>query len=203
MNRVMEGKNVLRALNHFLRDFFIQKNKNLNKLASTKFVDYYNINCIAVSNCEVVEETFHARFSSKTRHYKYIILNQPEVSALDFNRVWHVRRELDLGRMVEASKKLLGKHDFTSFRSTECQAMSPIKTLDNCEIKRDGNKIIFNLSARSFLHHMVRNIVGTLKDVGLGKIDAEAIPGIIEAKDRRSCGVMAPSCGLYFAGVDY
>jgi tRNA pseudouridine38-40 synthase len=203
MKKNIPTENIVKGLNHFLRDFFIQKNKNLNKLARTRFVDYYNIDCIAIRSCEIVDETFHARFSSKARHYRYIISNQSEYSAFDFRRVWFVRNKLNIKNMVEASKKLLGKHDFTSFRSTECQALSPIKTLDKCDVNVEGPRIIFDLSAKSFLHHMVRNIVGTLKEVGLGKKEADDISNIIAARNRRMSGAMAPACGLYFVGTDY
>jgi tRNA pseudouridine38-40 synthase len=203
MNKNIPTRDIVKALNHFLRDFFIHKNRRLNKLANTKFINYYNINCITIKNCELVDETFHARFSSKSRHYRYIILNQSNYSTFDFNRAWFVHNELNVGNMMQAGKELLGKHDFTSFRSTECQALTPIKTLDSCDINKNGNKIIFDLSAKSFLHHMVRNIVGTLKEVGVGKRDINDIQKIIMAKDRRMCGAMAPSCGLYFVGIDY
>jgi tRNA pseudouridine38-40 synthase len=203
MKKNISTESIVKGLNHFLRDFFIQKNKNLNKLARTRFMDYYNIDCIAIRSCEIVDETFHARFSTKARHYRYIISNQPEYSTFEFRRVWFVRNKLDIESMVGASKKLLGKHDFTSFRSTECQALSPIKTHDKCDISTEGPRIIFDLSAKSFLHHMVRNIVGTLKEVGLGKKKVDDISNIIAVRDRRMSGAMAPACGLYFVGVDY
>jgi tRNA pseudouridine38-40 synthase len=203
LEKCFSNRNIVSGLNHFLSLFFIKKNINLNRLAKTHFVSYYNHNCIMVKSCEVVDENFHARFSSKMRHYRYIILNQSENSTFDFNRAWLVRNKLNIDDMRLASKNLLGKHDFTSFRSTECQSASPMKTLDECEINVDGNRIIFELSAKSFLHHMVRNIVGTLKEIGDGKRKVDDVERIILARNRQACGVMAPACGLYFVGVEF
>ncbi|MDR0571612.1 MAG: tRNA pseudouridine(38-40) synthase TruA, partial [Rickettsiales bacterium] len=203
LKKTFSTKDIVKGLNYHLCGFFIKKNIELNKLAQTNLISYYNINCITIKSCEIVDETFHARFSSISRFYRYIILNQYESSTFDFNRVWLVRNSLNIEPMVRASKYLLGKHDFTSFRSKECQALSPIKTLDECNIKKEGNRIVFDLTARSFLHHMVRNIVGTLKDVGLGKKNAEDIPKILESKDTQKRGAMAPPCGLYIIGVAY
>lgn len=192
-----------KALNYYLAQNIIKQNIEINKLLNTKQINYLNNNSIIVKDCEIVDNDFHARFSSKMRHYKYIILNQPEFSPFYFNRAWHIRNKLDVDKMREASQLLIGKHDFTSFRSTECQALSPIKTLNKIKIYTHENEIIFEFSAKSFLHHMVRNIVGTLKDVGFGKIEVNEITNILEAKDRQKAGVMAPACGLYFLGVEY
>ncbi len=158
---------------------------------------------ISILSCEVVHDDFHARFSAKKRHYKYIILNRLAPSVIYEKRAWHVVPNLDILAMKEASSYLIGKHDFTSFRAKECQSQSPIKTLDKIDIERDRDLIIFHFSATSFLHHMVRNIMGTLKAVGEGKINPKSIQDMLDAKDRSAAGVTAPPDGLYFLAVDY
>ena len=130
-----------------------------------------------------------------------MILNRPASPVLEKNRVWWIPQKLDIDAMRMAAKKLLGKHDFTSLRATNCQAKSPIKTLDQLDITIDDDKIIFELSARSFLHHMVRNIVGTLVEIGLGK--SYDIDEILNAKNRKFAGPTAPASGLYFIRADY
>lgn len=204
LNKNFDSKTIVKGLNFYLNDFIIQKNKILNYKLKTKYINYFNINTISVKTCEIVNDDFHARFSSKIRHYQYIILNQSENSTFLFNRVWPIRNQLNINNMIEASKYFLGKHDFSSFRSSDCQALSPIKTLNECNIINDkNNQIIFNLSAKSFLHHMVRNLIGTLKDVGLGKKNPTDMEKILLAKNRQFSGVMAPACGLYFVDVEY
>ena len=158
---------------------------------------------ISIISCEKVTEDFHARFSAKKRHYEYIILNRSAYGVIDEDRVWHVHQHLDLDKMKKAAACLIGHHDFSSFRSKECQAHSPMKTLDEVEILSEGDYIKFRLSSKSFLHHMVRNIVGTLSMVGAGKFQPEDIKSILEAKDRVAAGVTAPACGLYFMKVLY
>ncbi|MEY3196897.1 MAG: tRNA pseudouridine synthase [Pseudomonadota bacterium] len=158
---------------------------------------------VSIISCKIVDLEFHARFSAKKRHYEYLILNRSSPTVIDHERVWHVHTELDITLMQEAAKFLIGNHDFTSFRAKECQSKSPIKTLDKIEIKKDGDVIKFSLSAQSFLHHMVRNIVGTLKMVGEGKIFPSDIEKILNAKDRSAAGITAPAYGLYFMKVDY
>ncbi len=156
---------------------------------------------VSVLNCEKVDNDFHARFSCKKRHYKYIVLNRNAPVVLQKNRVWWVPQKLDVEKMKVAAQKLIGKHDFTSFRSIQCQSKSPIKTLDSCTITKNGDEIIFEFSARSFLHHQVRNMVGTLVEIGMGKkLD---IDEIFDAKDRSAAGVNAPASGLYFVRADY
>lgn len=162
-----------------------------------------NIQDIAVVNCEAVDDEFHARFSAKKRFYRYRILNRRQPTALDNNRVWQVYRELNLDRMNEALKFLVGKKDWSSFRDSECQAKSPIKTIDKVNLTKVGDEIIFEIEAKSFLHHMVRNIVGTLVDVGLEKTTVEEFEKIIEAKDRTKAGPTAPAQGLYFVKTEY
>ena len=156
---------------------------------------------VSVLDCCIVPDDFNARFSCVARHYKYVVLNRGAAPALDQNRVWWVPRKLNLRAMRRAAKKLVGHHDFTSFRASECQAKSPNKTLDVCKITRRGDKIFFEFSARSFLHHQVRNMVGTLVEIGLGK--PYDIDDIFAAHNRSAAGPTAPASGLYFIRADY
>lgn len=156
---------------------------------------------VSVLNCEKVIDDFHARFSCKARHYKYVVINRNAPIVLERNRAWWVPQKLDVEKMKSAAQKLIGKHDFTSFRAAQCQAKSPIKTLDQISITQHGDEIIFEFSARSFLHHQVRNMVGTLVEIGMGK--PYDIDEIIAAKNRSAAGINAPACGLYFMGAEY
>jgi tRNA pseudouridine38-40 synthase len=156
---------------------------------------------VSVLSCETVSDDFNARFDCVARHYKYIVLNRSAAPVLNKNRVYWVPRALDINAMRSAAEKLIGNHDFTSFRASECQAKSPIKTLDKIEITKIGDEIIFEFSARSFLHHMVRNIVGTLIEIGLGK--PYDIDMILDARNRSAAGPTAPASGLYFIRADY
>ena len=158
---------------------------------------------VCVINAEIVDENFNARFSAKSRSYVYRILNRRAPSVLDKNRVWWVPVALDVEKMREGAKYLLGHHDFTSFRAAECQALSPMKTLDKLDIKKVGDEIRFYVEAKSFLYHQVRNMVGTLKMVGDGHLAPEKVKEILEAKNRAAAGPTAPACGLYFFGVKY
>ncbi|MDR0319260.1 MAG: tRNA pseudouridine(38-40) synthase TruA [Rickettsiales bacterium] len=162
---------------------------------------YLRESSVAVLSAERVADDFHARFSATARHYRYDILNRRSPSKLLANRAWWVPRPLDMDKMISESKKLLGQHDFNSFRSTECQAKSPVKTLDAVRIEKNGDMLSFYFSARSFLHHQVRNMVGTLVDIGLGK--PMDINSILDAKNRTAAGQTAPACGLYFVSADY
>lgn len=156
---------------------------------------------VSVLDCEIVPDDFSARFNCTARHYKYVVLNRAAAPVLQKNRVYWVPRKLDVDAMRSAAQKLLGNHDFTSFRATQCQAKSPIKTLDKIEITQNGDEIVFEFSARSFLHHMVRNIVGTLIEIGLGK--PYDIDEIFAAHNRAAAGPTAPAAGLYFIHADY
>lgn len=156
---------------------------------------------VAILSCDVVPDDFNARFDCVARHYKYIVLNRSAAPVLNKNRVWWVPRALDVAAMRNAATRLVGHHDFTSFRATQCQAKSPIKTLDVCNITADGDNIIFEFSARSFLHHQVRNMVGTLVEIGLGK--PYDIDEIFAARARSAAGPTAPASGLYFISADY
>lgn len=160
-------------------------------------------NPAAVIDCEVVPETFEARFSALARHYEYRILNRRAPAALERHQVWHVPMPLDADLMHEAAQKILGRHDFTTFRSSECQANSPIRTLDHFAVRRELDHVVVSASARSFLHHQVRSMVGSLKLVGEGKWSPADFRAALDATDRSRCGAMAPSAGLYFVKVDY
>jgi tRNA pseudouridine38-40 synthase len=158
---------------------------------------------IAVLAAEIVPETFEARFSAKKRHYLYRIINTRANLALDIGRVWRVPRALDAGAMHHAAQRLVGKHDFTTFRDTECQAKSPDKTLDQLDVIRDGDTIHVVTSARSFLHSQVRSMVGSLVWVGEGRWSADDLAAALAARDRAACGPVAPPEGLYLARVEY
>ncbi|MBF9233672.1 tRNA pseudouridine(38-40) synthase TruA [Microvirga alba] len=158
---------------------------------------------VAILSATLVPETFNARISAIKRHYVYRILNRRAPPALEVNRVWHVAWPLDSDIMHEAAQTLLGKHDFTTFRAAECQANSPIRTLDRLDVERIGDEIRVYASARSFLHHQVRSIVGTLERAGAGRWTVADVRAALDACDRTRCGPMAPSMGLYLIGVDY
>lgn len=158
---------------------------------------------VSIIKAEKVAADFHARFSATGRSYIYKILNRRAFPALQKNRVWWVPSPLDVEKMREAAKYLLGHHDFTSFRAAACQAKSPMKTLDRLDIFQNGEEIDFIVEARSFLHHQVRNMVGTLKMVGSGQLEPEKIKDILAAKDRTKSGPNAPACGLYLSEVKY
>ncbi len=158
---------------------------------------------IAVVSAEVVPESFNARMSAVKRHYIYRILNRRAPAALELNRVWAVPWRLDAALMHEAAQHLVGRHDFSTFRAAECQANSPIRTLDRLDVTRIGDEIRIAACARSFLHHQVRSIVGTLAQAGAGRWSVQAVKDALDARDRKRCGPMAPSAGLYLVGVDY
>ncbi len=158
---------------------------------------------ISIIAVEVVDEKFHARFSAIERHYEYHILNRRSPPALELGRVWWVPSTLDAMSMRDAAKMLQGKHDFSSFRAAGCQAQSPIKTLNELTVKKAGDCLIINARARSFLYHQVRNIVGTLSLVGLGKWSKENVIQALKACDRTRGGPTAPSEGLFLVDVTY
>ena len=158
---------------------------------------------ISVISARAVGEDFHARFSCTRRHYLYRILNRRSPAALDKTRIWQVSSPLDETAMAEAAKHLVGKHDFTTFRSVNCQSASPVKTLSHLEIRREGEEITLRLHAPSFLHNQVRSLAGTLVQVGLGRWSPEDVKSALEAADRSRCGPVAPAHGLYFVKADY
>jgi tRNA pseudouridine38-40 synthase len=158
---------------------------------------------IAVIAAERAASDFHARFSATARHYRYRIVNRRADLALDRERAWRIAKPLDARAMHEAAQKLVGHHDFTTFRSAECQAKSPLKTLDRLDVAREGEEIRIEASARSFLHHQVRSMVGSLALVGEGRWSADDLAQALAAKDRSACGPVAPAHGLYLVRVDY
>lgn len=158
---------------------------------------------VSVLSVEQVSDDFHARFSARQRSYIYKVLNRRAPAALDANRVWQIGLPLDVPAMQHCALHLLGKHDFSTFRAADCQAKSPVKTLDELTITRRGDYVFFVVKARSFLYHQVRNMVGTLVEVGLHHWSHEDFEAAFEACDRRKGGPTAPACGLYFQSVEY
>ena len=158
---------------------------------------------IAVLSAEVVDEAFSARFSAIGRRYLYRILTRGGPPALDKGRVWHVKTPLDVGAMDAAAQRLIGVHDFTTFRDAACQAKSPVKTLDEARVSRLGEELSVTFAARSFLHRQVRSMVGSLVEVGRGRWSPDDLAAALEARDRARCGPVAPAHGLYLTEVVY
>jgi tRNA pseudouridine38-40 synthase len=158
---------------------------------------------ISVLDAQVADGEFHARFSATARHYLFRILNRRSPPALERGKVWPVAIALDAEPMHAAAQFLVGQHDFTTFRAAECQAKSPVKTLDRLAVFRRGEEIHIEASARSFLHHQIRSFAGTLKLVGEGKWQPRDVKKALEARDRTACGPVAPPDGLYLVKVDY
>jgi tRNA pseudouridine38-40 synthase len=158
---------------------------------------------VAVLSAEIVSGDFDARFSAVKRHYLYRIVNRRADLALERQRAWRIARPLDAEAMHRGAQRLVGRHDFTTFRAAECQAKSPVKTLDRLDVARRGEDVHVEASARSFLHHQVRSMVGSLALVGDGKWSADDLSRALAAKDRAACGPVAPADGLYLVRVDY
>jgi len=158
---------------------------------------------VAVLLAERVADDFDARFSATRRHYRYRIVNRRADLALEAQRAWRVPRPLDARAMHDAAQRLVGRHDFTTFRSTECQAKSPVKTLDRLDVMRDGDEVDVIAVARSFLHNQVRSMVGSLVHVGEGKWSADDLAAALAARDRAACGQVVPPQGLYLVRVEY
>jgi tRNA pseudouridine38-40 synthase len=162
---------------------------------------------VAILSAETVGPDFDARHSAIRRHYRYRILNRRSPAALTRAQVWHVPWHLDADLMRAAAQKLLGRHDFTAFRAAECQANSPVRTLERLDVSRPvcgpSDEILIETAARSFLHHQVRAMVGTLMLAGSRRLSAADVADILRSRDRSRCGPMAPAHGLTFVGVDY
>jgi tRNA pseudouridine38-40 synthase len=158
---------------------------------------------VAVLAAEPAADDFDARHSARQRHYLYRIVNRRADLALDAARAWRTPRPLDAAAMQEGARRLLGRHDFTTFRAAECQAKSPVKTLDRLDIERDGEEVRIHAAARSFLHRQVRSMVGSLVEVGDGRWSADDLERALAARDRAACGEVAPPHGLYLARVEY
>lgn len=158
---------------------------------------------VAITACEVVPDDFHARFSCLARHYEYRIVERRAPLTVDLGLAWRVAGPLDSDAMAAGAAQLVGRHDFTTFRSAHCQADSPIRTLDRLDVERTGDRITVRASARSFLHHQVRSMVGCLALVGQGKWRPDDMGRALAAKDRAALGHNAPPDGLYFVRADY
>lgn len=158
---------------------------------------------VAVLRAALAPEGWNPRFSATGRAYRYEILNRRARPALEEGRVWHVPHALDAAAMHEAAQSLLGRHDFTSFRAASCQAKSPLRTLDRLDVRREGDLIIIEAVARSFLHHQVRNMAGTLRLVGDGAWPESRVADALAARNRSAAGPTAPAAGLTFMAVQY
>lgn len=184
--------------------FDIKKEINEYKLREALNAQLRNLNApVSVLEAAKVDEFFHARFSAVKRSYIYKITNRRAPLILDKYRSWWVSQPLDVEKMRAGARHLLGSHDFTSFRAAACQAKSPLKSLDKIEINQYGESIEIYVEAKSFLHHQVRNMVGTLKLVGDGHLTPDDIKTILENKDRTTAGATAPACGLYLNRIEY
>ncbi|MEO7276794.1 MAG: tRNA pseudouridine(38-40) synthase TruA [Sphingomicrobium sp.] len=158
---------------------------------------------VSVLAVEPVADDWHARFSCTGRRYLYRILNRPAPPALDAGKVWHIAHDLDVEAMRQGAAHLIGRHDFTTFRSAHCQSDSPVKTLDRLDVSSSGDEIHIEATARSFLHHQVRSMVGCLAMVGRGQWRADEMKQALEARDRSALGFNAPPQGLYFVAASY
>jgi tRNA pseudouridine38-40 synthase len=158
---------------------------------------------VAVVSAEAVDARFDARRSATMRHYLYAIVNRRAPLTVERGRAWRVKRALDVAAMAEAAKALVGRHDFSTFRDSQCQAKSPVRTLSRADATRAGERVELSFAALSFLHRQVRSMVGSLVEVGLGKWSAADLKSALDAADRARCGPVAPACGLYLARVDY
>jgi tRNA pseudouridine38-40 synthase len=158
---------------------------------------------VSVLDAVAVSDDWHARFSANERRYLYRILNRRAPPALEAGKVWHVKKSIDAEAMNVAAQALVGLHDFTTFRDMACQAKSPLKTLDVARVSRVGDEVHLVFEARSFLHRQVRSMTGTLAEVGVGRWTADDVRTALEARNRTTCGPVAPSDGLYLTGVGY
>lgn len=165
--------------------------------------NFLNHEMIKVTSCQIVPDDFHSRFDAAMRHYRYIIINRKAPLALMRNRAWHVPLPLDAISMQLAADYLIGEHDFSAFRDAKCEANSAVRTIKKLTVTQKKEKFIIDISAKSFLHHMVRNIVGTLMWVGSERLAVDEMLVILESRDRKNSGPNAPAEGLYFMGVEY
>lgn len=208
--RTDAGVHALGQVAHFDLDY---KNQDGSERPITGFELAKAINAflidetIAVINAEKVPDDFHARFGAKTKTYTYKILNRPYMPAFQKDFVWWRKRELDISAMADSATVLKGEHDFTTFRDTDCQAKSPVRTIDDIKVEStpilNGQEITITITGKSFLHHQVRNIVGTLSLVGEDKWTKQDVQNALEAKDRTAGGPTAPASGLCLEKIEY
>ena len=158
---------------------------------------------VAVLACEIVPDNWHARFSCTGRSYIYRIISRRAPLTVEAGRAWHIKHPLDVAAMHRAAQTLVGTHDFTTFRSVHCQSASPVKTLDVLGVRAEGDNVLIETAARSYLHHQVRSMVGCLALVGLGRWQESRIAEVLAARDRTELGMNAPACGLYFRAAEY
>jgi tRNA pseudouridine38-40 synthase len=158
---------------------------------------------VAILDCQIVPDDWHARFSCIGRAYIYRIVNRRAPLTVERDRAWQVIQTLDTDAMHDAAQLLVGYHDFTTFRSAHCQADSPVKTLDRLDVRREGERVFVEAEARSFLHHQVRSMVGSLAAVGTGRWTAADLQAALDARDRNALAHNAPPEGLYFVGAKY
>ncbi|OYW16099.1 MAG: tRNA pseudouridine(38-40) synthase TruA [Novosphingobium sp. 12-64-8] len=158
---------------------------------------------VSVLDCRVVPDDWHARFSCTGRAYEYRIVNRRAPLTLEQGKAWRITRDLDVEAMHDAAQALVGLHDFTTFRSVHCQSASPVKTLDRLDVRREGERLVIEAAARSFLHHQVRSMVGCLSLVGAGRWSRADLVAALDAKNRQKLGLNAPPDGLYFVKATY
>ncbi len=196
--RTDSGVHALGQVAHFETD------KNLDVFRVQECMNAHLVEYpISVLSVEQVDNNFHSRFSAIERFYLYKIVNRRSKLALDINRAWRVLKPLDTEKMNEVAQIIVGKHDFSAFRATGCQALSPVKTLNKISVERFDDRVFIKVSAKSFLYHQVRNIVGSLLKVGTGEWSKEKFTEVFKSKDRTLAAETAPACGLYFWKVSY
>lgn len=196
--RTDTGVHALEQTAHFDLD------RDLDPFAIQQCMNHYLQDVpVSVLSVSRMDNNFHARFSAKQREYKYIIINRRSKPALLLNRAWWVIRSLDIDAMADAASVLVGTHDFSSFQAQGCQAKSPIRTVSKAEIIKHDDMIEFYIAADGFLYHQVRNIVGSLYNIGIGKWTKDDVIEVINKKDRSQAGMTVPACGLYFVKVSY
>ena len=178
--KIFEKKKILQSLNFYLRNY-----------------------PIAITDIKEKDQNFHARHSAKKRTYKYLIINRMSPPVLKKNRAWHIRKKLDVKVMKKGSKMLLGTHDFSTFRTSSCQAKSPVKTMEKISIKKSKDKITLKFVSRSFLQQQVRSMVGCIKYLGEGKWSVDNFKKSFKSKKRSNCAPPAPACGLYLERIKY
>ena len=178
--KIFEKKKFLQSLNFYLRNY-----------------------PIAITDIKEKDQNFHARHSAKKRTYKYLIINRMSPPVLKKNRAWHIRKKLDVKVMKKGSKMLLGTHDFSTFRTSSCQAKSPVKTMEKISIKKSKDKITLKFVSRSFLQQQVRSMVGCIKYLGEGKWSVDNFKKSFKSKKRSNCAPPAPACGLYLESILY